>query len=754
MNLTSFAGGILVMSTFFLGPAAAQGDEPDGADAVGAWSAPEVSLRTPVRHPGIACTAEELARLKAAWQQGDLPEPKVLAERFARADEAIKTGITYPPEGGQHNQWYQCDKCQMGLRTVDDHHHKCPKCGTVYSGFPYDNVLYGRTHSRNFRHMEDAAWAWAVTGEKKYAEFAAGVLLGYAERYLEYPMLHASVSDKSIDVGAQKHGRYKSAGHIWEQTLNEAMGMIPVATAYDLVADSGALSEADRKKVEEKLIRAMAECIDVHRAGKSNWQTWHNAALLWAGAVLGDEAMVRQAILEPKNGFVFQMAASVSPEGMWYENSWGYHYYTLTAMTHIAEGARRLGIDLYGNPLLRKMYTLAFDYVMSDGSLPRFGDAVQDSPVRPSVNEEGFAAYGDERILSTLPDKPTWDSIVLGRDVAKKAAMPAGMSCLIPGAGHAILRTDGPGKLSAAMTFGPYGGFHGHFDKLSFVLFGHGEELAVDPGRAASQAYRLPIHREWYKASVGHNTVLVNGHGQKEADGKLLAFAANASYAAVAADAGPAFDNVRHRRFLMLTPDYLLVVDQLKSTDDKEHVFEWVYHNKGAGVSCDLPKGDAVLEGAPGYKYVLDRKAYQAEKDGSHAVTVTGEKVFSAIRVAGRAGDVVVTGTGPLRSVDDRVPMMVVRRRGKVVYFCAAIEPVAKGQKPKVADVIMLGIPGEFGCAVRSGGLAYLVHCGTEDAFGSRFGAIRGPEREPPTEEVLAYPPAGSEVTPGESPGK
>jgi len=674
---------------------AAGADEAGGAKA---WKLPAVHLARPAKHPVIACTADEMARLKAAWA-ADGPAHDILAARFARADQAIKDGLTFPPEGGQHNQWYQCDKCQMALKTVDAHHHKCPKCGKVYSGFPYDNVLYGRTHSRNIRRMEDAAWAWAVTGERRYAEFAAKVMLGYADRYLGYPMLHAHVSDKSIDVAAQKHGRYKSAGHLWEQTLNESMGMIPLATAYDLIHDSGVLSDDEKRRVETRFIRAMAECIDVHKAGKSNWQTWHNAALLWAGAVLGDETMVRAAMDRPKNGFAFQMKASVSPEGMWYENSWGYHYYTLSAMTHIAEGARRLGIDLYSHPLLRGMYTLAFDYVMSDGSLPRFGDAVQSTP-HARLNEQAYAAYGDERILSTLSAKGTWGSVLLGRDMSKKAAPPAPASKVIRGAGHAILRTNGPGKLSAAMTFGPYGGFHGHFDKLSFVLFGHGQELGVDPGRAKSQAYRLPIHRQWYKASVGHNVVLVDGKGQKEADGKLLAFAANGSYSAVAADAGPAFENVTHQRFLLLTPTYLLVVDRLKSKDDKEHTFDWVYHNRGGKATCDLPKADTTLGDHPGYRYLKDVSAHCLGEAGNIVVTFPGEKATAHLRMAGLPYDqvfTVFTATGPFRSVDDRVPMAVVRCTGSDVWFATVLEPCRAGQKPGVENIEInhggLGIP-------------------------------------------------------------
>ncbi|MBI5010379.1 MAG: alginate lyase family protein [Bacteroidia bacterium] len=294
-------------------------------------------------------------------------------------------------------------------------------------------------------------------------------------------MVHADAGDRNIDVAAQKNGRYRTAGHIAEQTLNESMLMIPVVTAYDLIHDSGVLDEAGMKNIENNLIRAMADCINIYKSGKSNWQTWHNSALLFAGTVLGDKEMVKQSYLDEDNGFLTQMNISVLPEGMWYENSWGYHYYTLSALTIMAEGSRRLGIDIYSHEMLHKMYLIAFSYLMADGSLPRFGDAVNDTPVNPSVNEEAYAAYKDPRLLSTLQSEPTWDMLILGRDAKKKAVPPEPASILIPGSGHAILATDGPGKLTAALTYGPYGGFHGHFDKLSFVFFGYGTELGVDP---------------------------------------------------------------------------------------------------------------------------------------------------------------------------------------------------------------------------------------------------------------------------------
>ncbi|MBN2582237.1 MAG: alginate lyase family protein [Planctomycetes bacterium] len=711
------------------------------------WQQPQITIETPARHPCVAATADELSQLRKAWAS-EGAEHDTLAALFARADEAMKRTLEIPPEGGQHNQWYQCEKCQIALQTVDAHHHKCPKCGHVYSGYPFDNVLYGRTHMQNTYRAEDAAWAWVVTGEKKYAEFAARVLREYAARYLKYDMLTASVGAKDQDVSKMpKDGwQYKSAGHMFEQTLNESMWMIYLVTAYDLVHDSGVLTDADKQTIERDLIRAVADNIAKNRMGKSNWQTWHNAALLWAGGILGDVGLVRSAIEDPENGFVFQMGASVMPEGMWFENSWGYHYYTLMAMTHLAEGSRRLGIDLWSHPSLKKMYLLAFDYRMDDGSLPRFGDAVQDDLKADFANEPAYAVYGDQRVLAALDAKPTWLSVLYGRDVSRKANLPAGGSKVFPGTGHAILSTDGPGKLSAAVTFGPYGGFHGHYDKQSFVFFGYGQELAVDPGRAKSQAYRLPIHSQWYKSTVGHNTVLVDGKDQKGAEGKFVAFKANPSYAAVATDDGDAYENVEHKRFLLLTPTYLLVVDELRATDNKEHTFDWLYHNLGGQVSCDLPKADTPLGDTPGYGYLKDIVAYApvaerqnggADSDADRFDVLFNQSqirtVFSTkdlalhLTMVGQPGDRVFTATGPFRSVDDRVPVVIVRRSGKRAVFVAVLEPVPDRSQPGVRAVA--NPPGGMGEQVRVNRAAGMDSVGFLGNVGERFG-VSSPEGE------------------------
>ena len=679
-----------------------------GAAGSEEWNMPQINLPKESGHPFLAATAEELARLKAAYD-GNGAAHGVVAAVVARAEEAMARPLVFPPRGGQHNQWYQCEVCQLGLKTIDDTHHKCPGCGKVYTGPPYDDVIFARKHDQNLRGMEQAAWASAVTGKKAFAEHAAKVLLGYAERYRQYPF-------HSNDL---KQGR--SGGHLSEQTLGEAMMMTTeIAPAYDLIRSSGALSAADLQAVREGLIVPMLATIDAHKAGKSNWQTWHNAAFVWGGAALGDANWIRKALEEPANGFAFQMKVSVTGDGMWYENSWGYHFYTLMAIVATAEGSRRVGVDLWAHPALKKMFTLAAAYAMADGSLPRFGDDVNTSAFgNASLNECAYNAYRDGAIAELLPGKASWQSVMFGRDVGKVAARTPRSSEVFRSAGHAILRTRGEAGLTAGITFGPYGGFHGHYDKLSFVFFGRGRELGVDPGRAASQAYRLPIHSKWYKATIGHNTVVVDGSSQQPAEGKLEFFAGNDQCAAVVASCDAAYPGVKHRRLLCMTGGYLLVVDDLAA--DKERRFDWIYHNRGSGVRCAAAeKEEKAAGGVVGLEYVKNAKA--GRTDGPFTVEFDANEGNTFLTLAGAGGTEVLVGDGVGASVMDRVPVAFITRRGAAARFAAVLEPAAKDKPPTVTGVSLEPTPQGIRVVVARGEARDVITIGQDAAVVVRSG--------------------------------
>jgi len=638
---------------------------------------PKVVL-TERKHPYLICTTEELGRLRQAYHSQDA-DRQVVAAYVKDAERFIDEPIVFPPRGSQHNQWYQCDKCQIALKTIDDTHHQCPKCGKVYSGPPYDDVIFSRQHSRNLQRMLTAAWAYAISGQEKFAGYAANVLLGYTERYKSYPYHSASMETTS------SWGR-KAGGHLFEQTLNEASSLAGrIGPAYDLIYDSGVLSEAQHDKIKQGLLLPMLDNIDRNKAGKSNWQTWHNAAMLYGGALLREPKWVEKAINAEGNGFNFQMDASVSKEGMWYENSWGYHFYTLGALVNMAETARRLSVDLWSDERLKRMFTLPVYYTMANGMLPRFGDDVNSSIKRIGrMLDPAYHAYQDPQMLPLLPDRHNFEAIRFGRSAQKEIEPPKLESMVFEDAGHAILRTHGQAGLTAAMTFSPYGGFHGHLDKLSFVFFGFGKELGVDPGRARSQAYRLPIHTNWYKATISHNTVLVDRTSQKPAAGKLKIFKCESNYTVVAASCVEAYPGVEHTRWLLMTDTYLLIFDAFQS--DTEHRFDWIYHNKGDEVVCDVARNDVNLaDKFTGGEYVQDCR--QGKTADIIRVQFENPDVTTYLIMAAWENTTVTIGSGVGASITDRVPMIIIGRDGRNASFAAVLEPVLTGNESHVTGI-------------------------------------------------------------------
>ena len=630
--------------------------------------------------PKVACTPDELGRLKTAYTEGGT-RGAVVARVVEQAEAALEKTVAFPPEGGQHNQWYQCDRCQIALQMVDDSHHECPKCKEVYSGYPYDNVIFERKLYGLTRDMNRCAWAFVLTVNHIYAQRARDILVEFAERYSQYP-LH------SANQGKREDKLSKSSGHVFEQTLNEAAWTQDVVETYDLIRKSDLVSSEDHAAVEA-FLRELAANIAKHKAGKSNWQTYHNSAFMLIGGILNDEQLVRQAIDDPENGHLYQMDVSVLDGGMWYENSWSYHFYTLGAVERIIETGRRLGIDLYDDPRVKSMYTVAMDYVMADGTLPRFGDATT-TGTQGHRYETAYNYWKDDAFLAVLPDEPTWDSIMLGREaVPSDVATIAAGSQLKEGAGHAILRVSGEkGSASAVLTFGPFGGFHGHFDKLSFVYFALGQELGYDAGRARSQAYRLPVHKNWYRATTSHNTVLVDRASQEGVEGVGELFVQNVAIAAAAARVDSAYEGVVHRRLLILRPDFAVVADILDGKEGSQHTFDWLYHNPGSGIASASAEQASSAPDGQGFDFLEEVRSGSSDTATRATVTMPDDDVD--IVVNGHPGSKVLVATGVGESVLDRVPMLMVTRVGSNATFGSVIEPRKNRAASRISDITVI----------------------------------------------------------------
>src|SRR5207237_865719 len=101
----------------------------------------------------------------------------------------------------------------------------------------------------------------------------------------------------------------------------------------------------------------------------------------------------------------------------------------------------------------------------------------------------------------------------------------------------------------------PHGGCHGHPDKNSFLLYSNKQITANDPG---TSAYGVALHKEWYRATIAHNTLTVDETNQKESTGSCLAFITDKNYSAAMIEAGTAIDGTFRRSAFLLAPDLLV----------------------------------------------------------------------------------------------------------------------------------------------------------------------------------------------------
>jgi hypothetical protein len=167
-----------------------------------------------------------------------------------------------------------------------------------------------------------------------------------------------------------------------------------------------------------------------------------------------------------------------------------------------------------------------------------------------------------------------------------------------------------------------------------------------------------------------------------------------------------AYADVRHRRSLCMTGEYLLVIDDLAA--GRERRFDWLYHNRGTAVRCEA----AAREESPsreivGLEYVKNLRG--GITDAPITVEFETGTATTFVTLAAAPGSAVRIGDGVGASVADRVPMAMVTRRGAAVRYVAVIEPVPEGKSRTVKAVSLQPEESELRVAVTRGAVQDLV---------------------------------------------
>lgn len=457
--------------------------------AIGALGSFAVPLQPLLKTNALLTDSNDFqnARKKAErYQWAD----RILQNLLKSAEARLTQPIQVPDRGGQWGHWYSCPKDGTELVADSSTRHRCPHCGRVYTGEPYDSVYIGRVHSANSSAMRDLALAFAFTNRESFAVRTGELLSAYADRYLSYSRHDINGNDTI------------TAGRLTSQTLDESTWVIPVVWAYSLVRDT--LTSDQRNRVETDLLRPVTETI----IGPSfdnlpNIQCWKNSAVGCIGYALEDHSLVSTALDNPVRGFHALMSRNVTAGGLWREGSLGYQQYALQALWPLAEAARRNGTDLYANESYRSLFDGPIGLALPNRDPPGFNDNPGENLARwNDVYELAYARWSlpEYGRVAQLGPRTSLIALLYGVET-----LPAGdplpqKSLLFRESGFAALRSA---KVTVATRFGLHGGGHGHPDMLNIVTYGAGQLFAVDPG---SIGYGAPLHREWYRSTIAHTT--------------------------------------------------------------------------------------------------------------------------------------------------------------------------------------------------------------------------------------------------------
>ncbi len=590
--------------------------------------------------------------------------------REAAEFAAMKLAVPERPGGYYHD--FICPEHGVELR-FDPHQpakHHCPVDEARFEGEKFDNAWRWFVNHHLAEHALRLAVLWQAEGNDAHRETVRSILLGYAARYAFYATCDRTGQNPGVATYT---------------TLDESVWSIPLAWAYSLIADT--LSEPERATIVNQLFVPAAEHLQRRRYGAiHNFTCWHNAAIATIGRIAGRADFVAFA-LEGEMGQRSQLREGMLGDGLWFEGSMSYHFYSVWALLMSALVFRHdERTEITSNPAVRKSLLAPIACAYPDGTLPAtndcwyftsvLGECCHGVPPAPDFYEIAHALYGEPAFATVLQaayEKQPRDSVyalIFGTDRVPPLATPARRSVNLRESGLAILRPT-PG-VDLLLKYGPHGGHHGHPDKLSLTGWSDGWRFSPDLG---TPGYGVKSLETWYRQTLSHNTVLLDGESQAWGHGTIERFDDAVAIATVA------WEGVQFRRAVQARPEYFVDVFEVECTAPRG--IDWIYHNAGT-LSSDAPgRSSATPAGGAAYQHLADVREHPPTRatawewrDGAHGLRLW---------TPGAAAEQLFTGTSPANPPAVRHGFVLRRRHGTRTAFVSVFHPFR--ELPLVQDV-------------------------------------------------------------------
>lgn len=480
----------------------------------------------------------------------------------------VKERLTHPLEvpmlEGGHGHQYCCPLHNVTFEFNWDKptSHYCPVCRKDWNDKNvYNWAWVNYVHAKNLTYLNACMYLYLATGENEYAEHIRDMMLDYARKYPTY-MVHNAARKPS-----EAH-----SGKMFAQSLDESVWATDAARAYDVATP--VMTAAEREAIEKGYLRECADLL-LRRKDGGNWQAWHNSGLVALGVALHNDSILDVAVNDPKCGHRFLMKKHVYPDGWWNEGSPTYHFYPLRAILLTAEALRCRDINLYDQQLLN-MFAGPVLGTYKDLVFPAHNDGWYGENLLAQVKlyEAAYHQYKEPLFLNVLEacytrtERINPEALVNPIRIRPSASAIQLTSHAFEDVGFALLRSN---SNTVVMKYGPYGGGHGHFDKLSVSIHNGKREILSDLG---TSAYGVPDYTKWYQKTLAHNTVTVDGRNQQAANGTLIDFKPSKNGGSVAASTNEAYPGVAMKREISLKGNS--IHDLFSCTSDTVHTYDYV----------------------------------------------------------------------------------------------------------------------------------------------------------------------------------
>jgi len=422
------------------------------------------------------------------------------------------------------------------------------------------------------------------------------------------------------------------------QSLCESVWASDAARAYQVAKP--VMTARDIKKIENGYLNVCAQML-LNRRDGGNWQVWHNSGLTALGVALQNDSVIRVALDDPTCGYHHLMNKHVYNDGWWSEGSPLYHYYPLRAMLLTADAVRCRGINLFDKKLYNMLASPALG-VYANLSFPAHNDGwygeslIEQTPLYEIACQRYQDPFFADILKSSYRFKERTSATALqnGVDIsAARGTLPLKSVCF-EDVGVAVLRSN---DRAVVLKYGPYGGGHAHPDQLSISLFDGKEELLSDLG---TPAYGVPNYLQWYRKTVSHSTVTVDGKDQKFVTGELVSFKPSDNGGSVEAKTDKAYPDVEMTRNLNLQGNRL--TDIFSCSSPATHTYDYVLI---LTQKPDLPgKGESAdISDIAGYNRITDAETRKAKRQ--IAFQIEGAEI--SIQLLSGVEFEVITGKAP-----------------------------------------------------------------------------------------------------------